>query len=793
MNCAFGSVVVEDSFLEDNGLPGLGARSIGGDVRITGTSVLRNTNNGVVLAGDGGSIGGNVTIDGLVASANSFGAGLDVGNVEGTISVARSTFADNGGAGLYFDETGANLSIDDVDADDNGTNGLAVVGGGRPGNVDIADSNFRRNVSSGVSVSDIGGNVAVEDVVASNNGSNGIVVDEAVSGGVDIDRVVANGNDTGLTLYDIVGPTTVQDSTISGSSDIGIGVQDNSVVTVFERVTLTGNERAFGGFLDGSAQIVNSTITGNGDGSQEIIFSRLDSLEIRHSTITGNNVGAGASVIQLETDSPVTIDHSIVTGNGAAPLVENSGSSLSPVVTAAHSLLPVGSGLGATNIEVGDPAVGPLADNGGETLTMLTDPGSPAINAGDPLIGAFPPTDQRGTARILGPAIDIGAVEVSAAAITSLPPARYVDTRAAGDTFDDRFQAEGRRGADSEYRVLMAGRGGVPADARAVVANVTAVGPALNGFVTVHPCVSPRPLASSLNYTVGVNLPNEIVAPLSATGELCIYTDRSINVVVDVVGYVDAYSPLEPLTPARYMDTRPAGDTFDDRNQRTGVSGVGSTTTLPVAGRGGVPVDAAAVIVNVAAVGATQRGFVTVHPCLATPPLASSLNHVANVNRANELIASVDASGNICLFTSQAIHLVVDVVGYLPAGSTYTAISPARFLDTRANGETIDDVSQREGLVGAGEEYELQIAGRPGVPAAATAVVVNVTAAGPVDRGFVTVHPCVTPRPNASSLNYVARVNGANELITQLDGDGKICLFTDQPVNLIVDVVGWLS
>ena len=77
------------------------------------------------------------------------------------------------------------------------------------------------------------------------------------------------------------------------------------------------------------------------------------------------------------------------------------------------------------------------------------------------------------------------------------------------------------------------------------------------------------------------------------------------------------------------MDTRPAGDTFDDRNQRTGVSGVGSTTTLPVAGRGGVPVDAAAVIVNVTAVGATQRGFVTVHPCLATPPLASSLNHVA--------------------------------------------------------------------------------------------------------------------------------------------------------------------
>jgi hypothetical protein len=51
----------------------------------------------------------------------------------------------------------------------------------------------------------------------------------------------------------------------------------------------------------------------------------------------------------------------------------------------------------------------------------------------------------------------------------------------------------------------------------------------------------------------------------------------------------------------------------------------------------------------------------------------------------------------------------------------------------------------------------------------------------------------VDPRPNASSLNYVAGVNGANELIARLDADGKLCLYTNQSIDLIVDVVGWLG
>ena len=56
-----------------------------------------------------------------------------------------------------------------------------------------------------------------------------------------------------------------------------------------------------------------------------------------------------------------------------------------------------------------DPKLGPLADNGGPTLTMALLPGSPAIDAGNTSLA--PATDQRGFPRPAGLAADIGAFE----------------------------------------------------------------------------------------------------------------------------------------------------------------------------------------------------------------------------------------------------------------------------------------------------------------------------------------------------------------------------------------------
>jgi hypothetical protein len=157
------------------------------------------------------------------------------------------------------------------------------------------------------------------------------------------------------------------------------------------------------------------------------------------------------------------------------------------------------------------------------------------------------------------------------------------------------------------------------------------------------------------------------------------------------------------------------------------------------------------------------------------------------------LIASLDAAGNLCLFSSATTHLTADVVGYLPAGTDVTAITPTRLLDTRASGVTIDGVAQAGGKVPSGSSFEVQIAGRGGVAADATSAVINITAVNPEAVGFVTVHPCVSPRPLASSLNYVAGVNGGNEIITQLSATGTICVYTDARTHLTADVVAYTN
>ncbi len=66
-----------------------------------------------------------------------------------------------------------------------------------------------------------------------------------------------------------------------------------------------------------------------------------------------------------------------------------------------------------SNLAPVDPLLGALANYGGPTLTMELQPGSPAVDSGDPLFGGGPAFDQRGTPwlRVYNGRIDMGAVE----------------------------------------------------------------------------------------------------------------------------------------------------------------------------------------------------------------------------------------------------------------------------------------------------------------------------------------------------------------------------------------------
>ena len=235
--------------------------------------------------------------------------------------------------------------------------------------------------------------------------------------------------------------------------------------------------------------------------------------------------------------------------------------------------------------------------------------------------------------------------------IVSMDPVRFADTRPGWVAADGLFYGTGPIPSRGIIQVPVAGRGGVPADAKAVVANVTVVGASTGGFVTMFPCGT-LPGTSSVNYLAGEAVANEVIAKLSPVGSVCVYAHTAVNVIVDVAGYVPVSSDYVALTPARLLDTRP-----------TPVA-AGKFVEVPVAGRGGVPVDAKAVVANVTVVGAAVPGFVTVYPC-GTLPGTSSVNYLAGEAVANEVIAKLSPAGSVCVYAHTAVNVIVDVAGHL--------------------------------------------------------------------------------------------------------------------------------
>jgi hypothetical protein len=65
------------------------------------------------------------------------------------------------------------------------------------------------------------------------------------------------------------------------------------------------------------------------------------------------------------------------------------------------------------------------------------------------------------------------------------------------------------------------------------------VNAAAPGFATVFPCGT-VPDSSSVNYLALTNeaVANEVIAKLSPTGSICVYTNAAANVLVDVVGHL---------------------------------------------------------------------------------------------------------------------------------------------------------------------------------------------------------------------------------------------------------------
>ena len=94
---------------------------------------------------------------------------------------------------------------------------------------------------------------------------------------------------------------------------------------------------------------------------------------------------------------------------------------------------------------------------------------------------------------------------------------------------------------------------------------------------------------------------------------------------------------------------------------------------------------------------------------------------------------------------------MADVVGWFPEVSSYTALSPARILDTRVGLGLAGGVAARVGEQGS---IDLQVTGVGGVPSSGVgAVVYNLTGVGASVSTFVTQWPAGEVRPFTATLN----------------------------------------
>ncbi|MEM1333091.1 MAG: hypothetical protein AAGG08_06490, partial [Actinomycetota bacterium] len=434
--------------------------------------------------------------------------------------------------------------------------------------------------------------------------------------------------------------------------------------------------------------------------------------------------------------------------------------------------------------EVGDTVI---IDPGGQDEELVT------VASVDPFRLAAPlsNTHNAGTTFVLAvsppPAAPVDPVDPPTGVGSVLPvvPARLVDTRPGEVTVDGRVAAVGRVGAGEVLRVPVWGRGGVPESATSVVVNTVAVAPLGSGFVTLFPCDGDVPSTSNVNYRERTVAVNNAVVKLSARGELCVFSAAASHVVMDVTAYAEGD---EALVPKRLAESRLGERTDDGRQAGFGRVAAGSVTEVEVAGRGGVRSDAAAVAVNVTVVNPSGPGFVTLFPCDEEMPLASNLNFGAGAVRPNAAIVALSGEGSLCVFSSAETDLIVDVTASFADVPAFSALNPARLLETRPGEATVDGVSAGAGRLAAGSVTRVEVAGRGGVPSGASVVAVNTTVVAPSGPGFVTSFPCDAEMPLASSGNYVAGDVVANSGVVKLSAAGELCVFTSAETHLIVDV-----
>lgn len=368
-------------------------------------------------------------------------------------------------------------------------------------------------------------------------------------------------------------------------------------------------------------------------------------------------------------------------------------------------------------------------------------------------------------------------------------PDRILDTRTGNGTPLGRIPAGG------VVSLAVAGRGGLPVSgASAVVLTVTGVDSS-PGFVTVWPTGTPRPTTSNLNMTrTGQTIAVQVIVPIGSDGSVALFTSGGGHLLADVAGW---YENVAASTSGRFSSIAPSRvlDTRTGTGAAAGRRGPGSSVTLPVTGRAGVPAsEVSSVVLSVTSVDSSP-GFLTVWSAGQERPTTSNLNiDFTGQTHAAHVVVPVGTGGSVNLFTSGGGHLLVDVVGWFTdssaadsASGLYVALSPTRRLDTRTG--------LGAGFAGpraARSTLGILLGGSDGIPTTGVAAVVATVTAVDAAPLFLTAWAGGSPQPNASNLNVTLPGDTVPNLVTSPVGAGaSLNLYTDGASHLLLDLAGY--
>jgi hypothetical protein len=373
----------------------------------------------------------------------------------------------------------------------------------------------------------------------------------------------------------------------------------------------------------------------------------------------------------------------------------------------------------------------------------------------------------------LGPSAASEAAPAEVAArLVAIAPTRVLDTR----NGTGRGGVIAPVGPGRTITVDLSAR--VPADATAVVLNVTGTNPTAFTFITVFPAGTPRPVASNLNLAPNQTRPNAAVIAVPADRRISLYNNAgSTHLIADLSGFYTTSSThgFTPMSPVRILDTRVGGVPL----------GPGRVRTVDLSG---LPPSASAVTFNLTGTEASGNTFVTAWPTGLPRPIASNLNLTPGTTAPNQVTVQLGTNRQVNLYNNAGnTHLIIDVAGYYAAstGSSYFAIPPRRIIDTRNEPPPVtpdDPVIMRNTSPLPTE----------------SAVTFNLTGTQPSTGMHLTTWPGNSPRPLASNLNLVAGQTAPNLVTVRVSRtpEGFTEFWTVNStgsVHVIMDMAGYFA